>query len=154
MRGNNQSCDQAQEQFDVHELGLGPLDPAARKQMELHFDDCQPCRKWLSDWELIKLDTHELVQLEVPSTVLSSIMAKIEPAPSEVASFEDIIAMVPILRSDALIAVIAFAALLLAGFHYASEGFEGTAAWCAGFIVLFLANHLSKAMDQEPLYKT
>src|SRR5450432_1146706 len=84
---SNQFCNDAQEQFDIHELGLGPLDANAKKQMERHFEDCEPCQKWLADWELIKLDTRELIQLEVPSTVLSSIMANIEPAPSEVAGF-------------------------------------------------------------------
>lgn len=90
MMSDNQMCNDAQEQFDIHELGLAPLDPIARRQMEQHFESCEPCRTWLSNWELIKLDTRELSQLEVPLTVLSSIMSEINAAASPVSTLNSV----------------------------------------------------------------
>ena len=155
MISDTHLCSQLQEQFDYYELGLGPLLPETKNQMEKHFESCDHCQKWLSEWELIKLDTRLLDQLEVPSTVLANIMSQIEPAQVAVPLT---VTSPTLFKSDLLIALVALGSLLFAWLRYASEGFEGTAAWCFSFIVLFAVHYmfqtLSQGKDQEPAYQT
>jgi hypothetical protein len=126
-------CDEFQNQFDLCELGLKQLSPDERKPLERHIEDCKACQKWLSDWELIKLSTHQLSQLEVPDTVLSGIMTKLEPARSELS--------MPV-KSDFLLGAAGLGVLLVSSVCYAAEGTDGVMSWCLSFVVLLFAHYL------------
>ncbi|HEY9682830.1 MAG TPA: hypothetical protein V6C86_14740 [Oculatellaceae cyanobacterium] len=175
MTSINQSCSDAQERFDTHELGLAPIGTEEKRQMEQHFKTCEPCQKWLSQWELIKLEAHGLEQLEVPSSVLASIMTKIDEAPVLIPQVQDSLAVTPAaiavgahtpspvtnlpakaqtFQSDLLVACSALALLIAASLHYASESLEGTASWCFSFAVLFAIQHFLRGNAQEPQFKT
>jgi hypothetical protein len=161
MTSSIQSCSDAQERFDIHELGLAPLETEAKRQMEQHFKTCEPCQKWLSQWELVKLEAHSLEQLEVPAMILPSIMSKIEAAPplvphvqSATISTTSSTSQTPLFQSDLLVAAAAFVLLLAASLQYASESFEGTASWCFSFAVLFAVQYFLKGKTSEPQFKT
>jgi hypothetical protein len=127
-------CDEFQNQFDLCELGLRHFGQDERKQLERHFEKCDRCQRWLSDWELIKLSTRELTQLEVPDTVLAGIMTKLEPAPA--------LAKLPMsVNSDVLFGGAGLCVLLLASIFYASEGTEGAVSWCLSFVILLCAHY-------------
>lgn len=173
MTSISQSCVDAQERFDTHELGLAPLGTEEKRQMEQHFKTCEPCQKWLSQWELIKLEAHGLELLEVPSSVMASIMTKIDEAPGLVPQMQDSLAIAPAaaavgtlsqvtnlsakaqtFQSDLLVACSALALLIAASLHYASESLEGTASWCFSFAVLFAIQYFLRGNAQEPQFKT
>jgi hypothetical protein len=137
------SCKKIQEQFDLRELGLEQFDVTARKQMESHIESCSHCKDWLSQWELIKFETQQLPQLEVPGSVLANIMAKIDPAPQMVPKFA---------MTDWLLAGAGLAMLLFSSMHYAADGLEGGMAWCLCFLVLFGASQIFRFTGQEMDY--
>lgn len=125
-------CEEYQNQFDLSELGLRHLVQDERQNLERHFEDCDHCRKWLSDWELIKLSTRDLSQLEVPSTVMAGIMSKLAVPPERV--------LVPAV-SEVVIGGAGFGVLLLASAYYSAENPDGLAAWCVSFCLLICAHY-------------
>jgi hypothetical protein len=137
------TCNKIQEQFDRCELGLEQFDVTARKQMESHIESCGHCKQWLSQWELIKFQTQQLPQLEVPGSVLANIMAKTAPAPHTVPQFA---------ISDLLLAAAGLAMLLFSSMHYAADGLEGGMAWCLCFLILLGASQIFKVTGQDMDY--
>jgi hypothetical protein len=137
------TCNKIQEQFDLCELGLEQFDHTARKHMELHIESCSHCKQWLSEWELIKLETQQLPQLEVPDLVLANIMSKIEPPPQVVPKFA---------KTDLLLAAAGLAMLLFSSMHYAADGLEGGMTWCLCFLILLAASQIFKFTGQEMDY--
>jgi hypothetical protein len=139
----NSSCDEIQNQFDLCELGLGQFDLSARKQMESHIGSCDQCKKWLSDWELIKLETQQLPQLEAPTSIVANVMSKIETTPKPVPTFA---------VSDLLLTVAGLALLIFSSRHYGADGIEGSMAWCLCFLILFAVSQIFKVKGQETDY--
>jgi hypothetical protein len=126
-------CDQVQNQFDLCELGLRQLEADERKLLERHFESCKPCQKWLADWELIKLNTRELTQLEVPDSVLAGVMKGLEPGR---------LALPTLPKSDLLLGGAGLCVLFLTSIFYAAEGAEGAISWGLSFLLLLVAHYL------------
>jgi predicted anti-sigma-YlaC factor YlaD len=140
---SDSSCNKIQEQFDLRELGLEQFDLPARKLMESHIESCSHCKEWLSQWELIKFETQQLPQLEVPGSVLANVMSKIDQAPQAVPKFA---------ITDLLLAVAGLAMLLFSSTHYAADGLEGCIAWCLCFLLLYGTSQIFKFTRKEMDY--
>jgi len=137
------TCEKTQEQFDLCELGLEQFDVITRNQMESHIESCGDCRNWLSQWELTKLEAQQMPQLEVPSSVMVNVMAKIDSTPQAVPQF---------IKSDLMLAVAGLAMLLFSSMHYAADGLEGGMAWCLCFLILLGISQIFKVTGQGKEY--